>query len=248
MGRIASLLLALGLLCAGSAAAKDPGARPLGAARASGLVGAAIRGGRPLREGDALQPGERLVLAPDPEARLELRFTDGSLLRLGPGADLRVVPEERRVLLFGGRLLVEADRMIGGVAVWTPLAALEPLGTTYVVELDGEGALEALVLEGALQLLRPPRAPERVLLPGEALRLPPGGAPGPLTTRRLLDVLEDEPLLRAFAAPLAVLPRLRDLADQQRRGVLAGRNERLRRELTWRRPPRRPIVLPEPFR
>jgi ferric-dicitrate binding protein FerR (iron transport regulator) len=246
--RTAAFLLLFVLAAPGSASAKDPGAPALGAPRVAGLVGAAARGGKAARAGDTLPPGERLRVAEDPEARLELRFAEGSLLRLGPGADVSVVSGERRVLLRGGRLLVQADRMIGGVAVWTPWAALEPLGTTYVVEVDPDGGVYVLVLEGALQLLRPPLPPEWVLLSGEALRLPPKGPPGSTGVRSLLEALEDEPLLRAFPAPLPTLARLRDLGDQQRRGVLAGRNERLRRELNWRRPPRQPIVLPELFR
>ena len=91
----------------------------------------------------------------------------------------------------------------------------------------------------------PQRAPEQVILPGEVLRI---GAGGPRTWCDLDAVLDGEALLRAFPAPLGTLGRLRALSDQQRRGVLAGRNERLRRELGWRRRPRPPLILPELFR
>lgn len=211
------------------------------------LEGEAEAGGRRLRVGDAVAAREVLRVADEPEARLELRFAEGSLLRLGPGTELSMEATERRVLLRRGRLLVQADRMIGGIAAWTPLVALEPLGTTYVADAAPEG-VSVLVLEGAVQVIRPPAPPERVLLPGEVAHIPPRSGPLRTWVRVLLEALQDEPLVAAFSAPLASLARIRDLADQQRRGLLAGRNERLRRELGWRRPPRKPIVLPELFR
>lgn len=235
------------LILPGQAGAGDPGAPPLGDGRVTHLEGVVEAGGRRLRVGDAVTARQVLRVADEPEARLELRFADGSLVRLGPRTELTVEAAARRVLLRHGRLLVQADRMIGGIATWTPLVVLEPLGTTYVVDAAAE-AVSVLVLEGAVQVIRPPTPPERVLLPGEAAHIPPRGERLRTSVRVLLEAIQDEPLVAAFSAPLPSLARIRDLGDQQRRGLLAGRNERLRRELGWRRPPRKPIVLPELFR
>jgi len=62
--------------------------------------------------------------------------------------------------------------------------------------------------------------------------------------RPLAQALASEPLLTRFATPLPSLPQLTDLSKQQVRGILAGRNQRLRRELFWKRPPRKPLQLP----
>lgn len=64
--------------------------------------------------------------------------------------------------------------------------------------------------------------------------------------KRLTDVLRSEPLIIGFAAPLPSLRIISDQAREQSRGALTSRNERLRRELFWKRPPHAPVKLP-PF-
>jgi ferric-dicitrate binding protein FerR (iron transport regulator) len=242
------MLLSLALLLAIPA-----GAAPLSPARVTEQRGSAFRGAPAtgatgvLRMGDAA--GERVRTGPDPGTLLELTFADGSLLRLGPSSDISIDAAERRVSLRAGRLLVHADRMIGGVQVMTRSLVLFPEGTTYLVEITPPSTTRVIVLEGAVRVTRPEPPPQyAVVLPGEILQVDaaqPFDRPAPQSIHKALG---EEPLIRAFTRPLPSHKRMIDLLDQQRRGILAGRNERLRKELYWRRPKLPPIILPELFR
>jgi hypothetical protein len=251
---------------------------PLGPAQVTELFGTAwtlAPGPRhPLQPGDRVSDGQQVQTGP--EAHLELRFADGTLLRVGDGAALTLLPQLRRVALHRGRVLVAADRMLGGLGVLTRQVALLPEGTTFLAEVAAAGGA-LTVLEGAVcacavvpAAARPtappgaaaPVAPPRVatlpptqqqmVLPGEQLELSPdrtrevgpGRRPQP---RRLLELLKGEPLIVGFTRPLPALRQITELAEQQRRGVLAGRNERLRREIFWKRKPRAPLQLPPLF-
>jgi hypothetical protein len=220
---------------------------------------------RALRTGDRIASGEQVRTAAG--AQLELLFADGTLLRLGPETAVVLLAEARRCVLLTGRVLVAADRMVGGLGLLTQQAALLPEGTTYLVEVPATpGASPTVtVLEGAVCACPvapagPPGSapapapastrpgaptPDRMVLPGETLSLgTPAAAP---TARDLSGLLKSEPLITGFTRPLPSLRTLVDLADQQRRGVLAGRNQRLRREIFWKRPPRPPVKLPDLF-
>jgi hypothetical protein len=220
---------------------------------------------RSLQVGSQVADGEQLRTGAT--TRLELRFADGTLLRVGADAALTLLARERRVALHRGRVLVAADRMLGGLAVLTRRAAMLPEGTTYLAQVSQEGD-ELTVLEGAVCAcaVAPPAAsptppsaahphPEQMVLPGETLFLPspsPAAAvastvaphPRPI---RLGERFQTEPLISTFSRPLPVVPVMADLVDQQKRGVLAGRNERLRREIFWKRKPRAPLQLPALF-
>jgi ferric-dicitrate binding protein FerR (iron transport regulator) len=252
------------------AAAAATGERllPLGPATVRQLHGSAWRTAAApsarqlLANGATLQTGQRIETAAD--SHLELRFADSSLLRLGPGSAITLLSDQRQVALHCGRLLVAADRMLGSIAVLTQTLALLPEGTTYLVELtaatDGSPPqLELVVLEGAVTAgsviadgaakrpAAPQRRPELTVFPGERLTvrgsdLPAAPLPDSLTSR-----LKSEPLLTGFAEPLPSWRHIDDLADQQRRHLLAGRNQRLRRESFWKRPPRPPLKLPPLF-
>lgn len=246
---------------------------------------------------------------------LELSFADGTLLRVGPAAEVTLMPQQRRVALHHGRALVAADRMIGGLAVLTRRAALLPEGTTYLAE-SSDASDEVMVLEGVVcactvataataatppaarpapdKALRAGAAPDKasdagaaktrdqMVLPGEAVTLTRSGGPAPAggqdglraggagasagrsanpaapssdlnlikisrpLPKRLDEVLRSEPLIIGFAAPLPSLRVINDQSVEQRRGALARRNDRLRRELFWKRPPHAPVKLP-PF-
>lgn len=291
------LLLLLGA-AAGPAPARAQKAEPiipLGPAKVRELAGEASAEGpqappRPLRPGDQVSAGQKVQTGAT--AHLELGFADGTLLRIGPSAAVTLLPQLRRVALHRGRVLVAADRMIGGLAVLTRRAALLPEGTTYLVETTDSGD-EVMVLEGVVCACTvspaaaaappltapaptPPPTHDQMVLPGEALTLtlssaaasagtgavrPPPAAGSdkgkvkelklfkmsrPLP-RRLFDVLKTEPLIVAFAQPLPSLRVITDHAVEQRRGVLTSRNERLRRELFWKRPPHAPVKLPDFF-
>lgn len=251
---------------------------PLGPAELSELHGTAwawaIDGKeqrRPLRLGDRVGSGQRIELAASDDSHAELRFADGSLVRLGQGTVVSLVLDARQIFLHRGRLLVSGDRMLGGITVLSRRVSFVPQGTTYIVDIQagqqepekqGDPQVELLVLEGAVcvcptasgskkALPRPTR--DMIILPGERERLPLRPPVGlglqhpqsdSLTSR-----MKDEPLLAGFVRPLPTptLLRIEELADQQRRHMLAGRNDRLRREIFWKRPPLPPIKLPELF-
>lgn len=220
--------------------------------------------------------GEVLIkTAASPPGRVELRFADGSLLRLDQGTTISLLPAQRQVALHEGRLLVVADRMVGGVTVLTAGRAFVPEGTSFLVEAEagssGAGSSSGTrltVLEGAVcacivaasppsphstsqPVLRPsPGAVrEQMVLPGETWNSGAKSAVAsvapPAIDLGLL--LRAEPLVSAFPAPLPSLSKIAELADQQRRKQLLGRNARLRREIFWRRPPRAPLRLPALF-
>ncbi len=276
----------LGVTPAGAQTARTETLLPLGLAEVSELQGEAWAvvpaPRRPLHVGDRLGDGQQ-VLTSD-QARLELRFLDGSLLRVGGGAALTLLPQLRRVALHRGRVLVAADRMLGGLGILLRQAVLLPEGTTYVAATTATGA-EVTVLEGAVCAcavapteVRPavpgttattpaatapaattpvvplPPSREQMVLPGESIAIsasgpgdpgqPKGQRPHPIM---LGELLKTEPLITTFTRPLPALRQITDLGDQQRRSVLAGRNERLRREIFWKRKPRAPLKLPALF-
>ena len=221
-------------------------AGPLGAARVNVLKGMAwrVHGAKertPVAVGDAVASGEGLVTGAGAETRAELGFADGSLVRLGAETEVTLGAEERGIELRAGRILVQSDRMLGGLGVHTATLRLQPQGTTYLVTLGAEGSTDVAVavLEGAVRVARVPQEAESpVVLPGETLRVQAKERPGatPLAPFALDKALSGDPLIAAPLRPLASLSRIRTLAVQQRRGVLAGRNERLRSELGWQRP------------
>lgn len=220
--------------------------------------------------------GEVLIkTAASPPGRVELRFADGSLLRLDQGTTISLLPAQRQIALHAGRLLVVADRMVGGVTVLTAGRAFVPEGTSFLVEADAgpsasgsPAATHLTVLEGAVcactvAVASPPPNPagqpvlrptpgalhEQMVLPGETWHSAAKSATGPAATPAidLGLLLRTEPLVSAFPAPLPSLAKIAELADQQRRKLLLGRNARLRREIFWKRPPRAPLRLPALF-
>jgi hypothetical protein len=249
---------------------------PLGPADVSDLHGAAYvhkdSARRPLQPGAHVAAGERIETAATPGSGVELRFADGSLLRLGAATAVTLLSDARQVALHRGRLLVAADRMLGSISVLTRRLWFVPEGTTYVLDLvepSGDASvgsrLELTVLEGAvcacpvaaseagaasaqpaLKTVAPKR--DQIVLPGERLVVSgpgwsvPAPQPESLTAR-----MNEEPLISGFSRRLPTWLRIDELADQQRRHFLAGRNERLRREIFWKRPPRPAIKLPALF-
>ena len=245
----------------------QPGERilPLGPAEVFGLQGQAFaiaipeKGKQPVRralqKGEKLTHGQRIDTAETADSRLELRFLDGSVVRLGPSTSVNLLSDVRQMALHRGRLLVAGDRMLGSIAVLTRFRSFFAEGTTYVVALEDYDKnlpprLELIVLEGAVAAC--PVAPDDtkavksklvpsknwIVVHGERLevRLPPAESKpqnDSLTAR-----LKDEPLIAGFSTRLPTFLRIDDLADQQRRGFLTSRNERLRREIFWKRPPR----------
>ena len=232
---------------------------------------AATAPARALTRGQTVSGEVQLQTAAVPPARAELRFSDGTLLRLDGGTTITLLPAQRQVALQSGRILVVADRMVGGITVLTRGRAFVPEGTTYLVEAGAgsagaAGAIEArvTVLEGAVcaclvmasaqkaTVGQPTARPnpsalrDQMILPGETWSgRDPGGKQTALPAAiDLGGLLRSEPLLTAFSAPIPSLAKIAELSDQQRRKLLAGRNARLRREIFWKRQPRAPLRLP----
>jgi hypothetical protein len=217
-------------------------AGPLGAARVSFLKGMAwrVHGPKeriPVAVGDAVAADESLVTGAGAETRAELSFADGSLIRLGAETTVRLGAEERGIELRAGRILVQSDRMLGGLGVRTATLRLDPYGTTYLVTLGTEGGADVAVLEGAVRVARAPQEAESAfVLSGETLHVQAKERPGQPAPFGIDQALSGDPLIASPLRPLPSLSRIRTQAGQQRRGVLAGRNERLRSELGWQRP------------
>lgn len=231
---------------------------PLGPAEVSEVAGAAWT--RKIgSERRKIQKGERITDWPwietEPGARLELRFADGTLIRLGERTKVTLFPVERRVWLSQGKVLVVGDRMAGGLAVLSELAALLPEGTSYLVEAtpkaDGKtlGKLTVTVVEGAVCACavagdapggsRPTR--DAMVLPGEQMTVVDlFRRPSPKTVS-LAAIVTQEPLWVGFASKLPNSRAVTESLSEQRRGILAGRNARLRREIFWKRPAHPPV-------
>ncbi len=235
---------------------------------------AAMAPARALTRGQTVSGEVQLQTAAVPPSRAELRFSDGTLLRLDGGTTITLLPAQRQVALQSGRLLVVADRMVGGITVLTRGRAFVPEGTTYLVDAGarqagamgaaGETEARVTVLEGAVCACMVTASAQKATI-GQATARPNPGAlrdqmilPGETWTARdprgtqtalpaaidLGGLLRNEPLLTAFSAPIPSLAKIAELTDQQRRKLLAGRNARLRREIFWKRQPRAPLRLP----
>lgn len=212
-----------------------------------------------------LVQGQRLADAPWFETaaggRLDLRFADGTLLRLAERTKLTLFGAERRVWLSQGKVLVVGDRMAGGLAVLTELAALLPEGTSYLVEAtpkaDGKslGSLTVTVVEGAVCACAvagasPSQASasrDAMVLPGEQMTIVELFRRPPPKSVSLATIVNSEPLWMGFASKLPELRWVQENLDQQRRGILSSRNARLRREIFWKRPPHPPVPPPKQF-
>ena len=188
------------------------------------------------------------------------------------GTTITLLPAQRQVALQSGRILVVADRMVGGITVLTRGRAFVPEGRPILSRPGpGRGAAGAIdggarvtVLEGAVcaclvmasaqkaTVGQPTARPnpsalrDQMILPGETWSgRDPGARRRPLPAAiDLGGLLRSEPLLTAFSAPIPSLAKIAELSDQQRRKLLAGRNARLRREIFWKRQPRAPLRLP----
>jgi hypothetical protein len=157
--------------------------------------------------------------------------------------------------------LVVGDRMAGGLAVLTELAALLPEGTSYLVEAtakaDGKslGSLTVTVVEGAVCACAvagasPSQASasrDAMVLPGEQMTIVELFRRPPPKSVSLATIVNSEPLWMGFASKLPELRWVQENLDQQRRGILSSRNARLRREIFWKRPPHPPVPPPKQF-
>ncbi len=237
---------------------------PLGPAEVSVAVGD-VTAGRASAEMKPTGKGARLVaeswVATGPASHAELRFADGTLIRLWERTRITLFAAERRVWLSQGKVLVVGDRMAGGLAVLSELAALLPEGTSYLVEAtpkpDGKSlaSLTVTVVEGAVCACSvaqntPSQAAatrDAMVLPGETMTIVDlWKRPSPKTVS-LAQIVSKEKLWMGFETRLPELRWVKENLDQQRRGILGSRNTRLRREIFWKRPPHPPVPPPKQF-
>lgn len=230
---------------------------PMGEAEVRELVGSAWfrQAGKPRLP---LKPGLRLQDTPwletAPGARLELRFADGTVLRLGENTQATLFPNDRRLWLTTGKVLVVGDNATGGLSVLSDLVALLPQGTSYLTEAKPGPSGQSLqsvtvtVLEGVVCACpvaarastgQPSR--DDLVLPGEQVVVrAPRLRPKPQMIQ-IKTVVETEPLWVGFASKLPERRWIPINIDNQRRGILASRNSRLRREIFWKRPAHAPV-------
>ncbi len=237
---------------------------PLSRAEVAETAGAVV-GGPSQQERKPLTQGMFLAnahwLQTGSASRLELRFSDGTILRLSEKTRVTLFPVERRIWLSAGRVLVMSDRMTGGLAVLSELAAFVPEGTSYLVEAtpktSGQGlsTVTVTVVEGAVCACSTDRSTanriqakrDAIVLPGEQMTIDnPSKRPSPIPVK-LADLVRSEPLWMGFHQKLPDVRWVTENLDQQRRGILAQRNARLRREIFWKRPPHAPVPPPKQF-
>lgn len=250
-------VLLIGLWLTQTSARAELRVLPLGEAEVREVIGSAwLRpAGKPRQP---IQLGLRLRDTPGLEtaagARLELRFADGTVLRLGENTQATLFPNERRLWLFAGKALVVSDHSTGGLSVLSDLVALLPEGTSYLTEAkpgaSGKSVqsvtvtvLEGVVCACTISARAPQGQPTRdaLVLPGEQMVIrDPIQRPRPQMIP-IKTVVETEPLWVSFASKLPERRWLPINIDNQRRGILESRNSRLRREIFWKRPAHAPV-------
>ena len=164
-----------------------------------------------------------------PRSSAELLFSDGTRLRMWENTRLTLFPDERRIWLTEGRVLVVSDRMTGGLAVLSDFAALIPEGTSYLVEAKriehAPKSLTITVIEGAVCACFSANASQRgvqptrdaMVLPGEKMYLDhPFRRPMPHTVR-LAQLVASEPLWVGFSRPVPESRWIKQNLEQQRR-------------------------------
>jgi hypothetical protein len=132
-----------------------------GKASRTSLKGAkeAIKPGLPLVEGDTVET--------DAQARLEIKFADQSLLRLGPSARLQLTaahfgggPSQRKMTakLFFGNAWAKVTSVVGGdqkFAIETENAVAGVRGTTFRVDARQDHSVLVRVYAGAVAVAKP---------------------------------------------------------------------------------------------
>ncbi len=230
---------------------------PPGPAEVHELVGSAwfhqaSQPRQPIRRGMKLSDTPWLETAAG--ARLELRFADGTILRLGENTQVTLFPSDRRLWLSLGKALVVSDHTTGGLSVLSDLVSLLPEGTSYLTEAkagpDGKtlASVTVTVIEGVVCACpvtnsSPDAQPTRdtLVLPGEQMIVrDPTQRPKPQMIQ-IKTFVESAPLWIGFASKLPERRWIPINIDNQRRGILEGRNSRLRREIFWKRPAHAPV-------
>ena len=135
------------------------GHTPVGAASAT-----------PLKTGDQLTQGE--IVQTESRSRLELRLDDKSLLRLGPGSQLKLTEanfasdgtRKLSVKLFFGNLWARVTSAVNGdqrFAVETENAVAGVRGTTFQVDARTDKSVLVRVFDGAVAVAQPQAEPAK---------------------------------------------------------------------------------------
>jgi len=98
--------------------------------------------------GEPLSAGRRLELA---GGLAQITMTGGTTVIL-EGPATMVLDSDRRVLLETGKLAAEVPKAAIGFTVQTPQAVVVDLGTDFGVSVDAEGATEAHVFAGSVEV------------------------------------------------------------------------------------------------
>jgi hypothetical protein len=138
-------------------------------AQVSALEGKATRsrGGAPASLSVGAAVGQGDTIATDPESRLELKFSDASIIRIGAKAKLQLTeahfgggPTKRKLTarLFFGNLWAKVTSAIQGeskFAVETENAVAGVRGTTFRVDANDDKSVRVAVYDGAVAVAKP---------------------------------------------------------------------------------------------
>jgi hypothetical protein len=133
-------------------------------ASVSALEGNAARAQGPLKVGDAVSQGDTLTT--EEASRLELKFSDASVIRIGPKAKLQLTEahfggaSKRKLTakLFFGNLWAKVTSVIQGdqkFAVETENAVAGVRGTTFRVDARVDKSVLVRVYAGAVAVAKP---------------------------------------------------------------------------------------------
>jgi hypothetical protein len=136
-------------------------------ASVSALEGKASRAQVALSVGDAVKQGDTITT--EEASRLELKFSDASILRIGPKARLQLTeahfggPTKRRLTarLFFGNLWAKVTSVVQGdqkFAVETENAVAGVRGTTFRVDARADKSVLVRVYDGAVAVAKPSEA------------------------------------------------------------------------------------------
>lgn len=166
-----------------------------------------------LISGDTMRTGK--------DSRSELKFNDGSVVRLSSLSVLKMEKPQELKLSFG-KILLSVIKGKGGIRVVTPSAVAGSLGTTWMTEVGEDHSTKVTVLEGTVELTSGGKTVE--LLKGMASSVLEGKPPSLPEKVDLEYILNNEELITRFE-PLEKLKELRDELEQKKNQVEALRDK-----------------------
>lgn len=155
---------------------------------------------------DVLQAPDRVRTGP--QSRAELRAPDDTITRVGANTVFSFDSAGRSMNLEKGSLLFHSPTGKGGGTVKTGRASAAVLGTTIVLVATADGGFKGIVLEGRGQFTLASGA-SRKLNAGQAVYVLPGNKSfSPTLDINLSKLVSESGLVKAYAAPLASLPKV----------------------------------------